>query len=338
MTLKPLKQAAGSRAGLIAGAVALGATALALWIESKARRAEREDPPLGRFVEVDGVRLHYVDRGEGPAIVLLHGNMVSLKDFEASGLIDALARTRRVIAFDRPGFGHSSRPRDRLWTPAAQAKLLSEAFKLLDIDRPVVLGHSMGAMVAIELGLNHPRDIDGLVLLGGYFYPSLRIDALMTAPVALPLVGDVMRYTVTPVAGRLGIRSAVKGMFLPRDIPDDFFPIVSREMMLRPIQLRSNAEDAAFMIPAARASQLRHHELQMPVVIVAGADDKVIDSEAHSVRLHHDLLQSSLAVVPVAGHMVHYGMAEELVAMVDGQFGVSSAGTPAAAEVAAGLP
>jgi len=337
MKIGPSKKAARSRAGLIAGAAALGAAALALWIESKARRAARDNPPTGQFLEVDGVHLHYVDRGEGPAVVLLHGNMVSLKDFEACGLIDRLAQTRRVVAFDRPGFGHSSRPRDRLWTPAAQAKLLSAAFRLLDIDRPVVLGHSMGAMVAVELGLNHSQDIDGLVLLGGYFYPSLRVDALLTAPVALPVVGDVMRYTVTPVAGRLGIKSAVKAMFMPRDIPDDFFPILSREMMLRPIQLRANAEDAAFMIPAARASQLRHHELQMPVVIVAGADDRVVDPEAHSVRLHHDLVQGSLAVIPAIGHMVHYGAIDELVAMIDGQFALAPA-VPLVAEAEASLP
>ena len=200
------------------------------------------------MLEVDGVRLHCIERGAGPPIVLIHGNMVWHRDFEASGLIDRLARNHRVIAFDRPGFGQSTRPRDRLWTPSAQAKLLYVALGMLGVERPVVVGHSMGTMVAIAMALDHPADIRKLVLLGGYFYPSLRVDALLTAPVALPVLGDVMRYTVTAVSGRLMFDKLIKAMFSPRDVPSNFLPTLSREMMLRPVQLRANAEDAAFMV------------------------------------------------------------------------------------------
>jgi alpha-beta hydrolase superfamily lysophospholipase len=118
--------------GLIAATVAAAATAA--WVQVRARRAERMHPPAGKFIHVDGVRLHYVMRGEGPPVVLLHGNTVSLDDFEASGLMDRLALNHQVIAFDRPGFGHSTRPRDRLWTPRAQADLLRRALSGLGIE------------------------------------------------------------------------------------------------------------------------------------------------------------------------------------------------------------
>ena len=88
-------------------------------------------------------------------------------------------------------------------------------------------------------------------------------------------------------------------------------------MMVRPIQLRANAEDAAFMIPQAKASSERHHELRMPVAIVAGAEDKVIDVEANSARLHRELGGSTLAIVAGAGHMVHHAAPDEVVAAVD---------------------
>jgi hypothetical protein len=64
------------------------AAGAALFVQQKARRAERDNPPLGDFVEVDGTRVHYVERGEGPVVVLLHGNAVSLEDFIASGVFD----------------------------------------------------------------------------------------------------------------------------------------------------------------------------------------------------------------------------------------------------------
>ena len=148
-------------------------------------------------------------------MVLIHGNTVSHRDFEASGLIDRLAVNHRVIAFDRPGYGHSSRPRDRLWTPSAQAALLQAALAQLGVERPSVVGHSMGSMVALALALDFPADVHSLVLLGGYYYPGLRVDALLTAPVALPVIGDVMRYTVTALSGRLLLNKLVQAMFAP---------------------------------------------------------------------------------------------------------------------------
>ena len=275
------------------------------------------NPPEGQLLDIDGVRLHCVERGVGPPVVLIHGNMVWHRDFVASGLVDRLARNHRVIAFDRPGFGHSTRPRDRLWTPAAQAKLLHAALVRLGVERPVVVGHSMGAMVALAMALDFPADVRKLVLLGGYYYPSMRIDALLAAPVALPVLGDVLRYTVTAVSARLILKRAVKAMFVPKELPADFLPTLSREMMLRPVQLGANAEDAAFMNRQAKANSERHRELQLPVAIFAGAEDSIIDVEAHSMRLHYELSQSTLGVVPGVGHMVHYAAVDEIVAAID---------------------
>ena len=311
-----LKDFANSRGALATG-VALATAATAAWTEFRARRAEREHPPQGLFTNVDGIRLHYIDRGAGPPVVLLHGNAVTLDDFNASGLIERLAKEHRVIAFDRPGFGHSDRSRNRLWTPAAQAKLIRAALAKLDVERPIVVGHSMGTMIAMAMALEYPDYVGGLVLLGGYYYPTARLDALLTTPVAIPVLGDVMRYTVTAIASRAMMNGAVKAMFSPDAVPAEFFPALSREMMLRPKQLRANAEDAVFMVPAALANSRRHRELRLPVTIIAGADDKVVDPVAHSRRLHGDLPQSRLIEVPAAGHMVHYVVPEQIVAAVD---------------------
>ena len=316
MKLSTLKELATSRGGLLTGAAAASAAATAIWVEVQARRAEREHPPSGRLIQVDDVKLHYVERGEGPPVVLLHGNAVSLADFEASGLIDRLAATHRVIAFDRPGFGHSERPRDRLWTPTEQARLLHVALAQLGVERPVLVGHSMGTLVALAMALDHPAEVRGLVLLGGYYYPTVRADVLATAPVALPVVGDVMRYTVTAMTGRALMKSMVRGMFAPDDVPPEFFSVLSREMMLRPVQLRANAEDAAFLIPEAMSGSDRYRELLMPVTIVTGDQDLVVSWTDHSKRLHEELPHSELVVVPGTGHMVHYAAPEKVVSAV----------------------
>jgi pimeloyl-ACP methyl ester carboxylesterase len=135
--------------------------------------------------------------------------------------------------------------------------------------------------------------------------------------VAVPVLGDVMRHTVTAVSARALINRAVDGMFSPAKVPAKFFPMLSREMMLWPVQIRANAEDAAFMIPAADASSARYKDLRLPVTIIAGVADKVVDHEAHSTHLHRDVPQSRLIVVPGAGHMVHYAVPESVIAAVN---------------------
>ncbi len=134
----------------IAAGITITLATAALLVRHKARRSERENPPIGRFIEIDGVRLHYVERGQGQPVVLLHGNGALIQDFGLSGVFDRAAASYRVIVFDRPGFGYSDRPRDRLWTAQAQADLLYKALRTLGIDRLVVVGHSWGTLVALS--------------------------------------------------------------------------------------------------------------------------------------------------------------------------------------------
>jgi pimeloyl-ACP methyl ester carboxylesterase len=231
-----------------AGAAALIGTAWFNHINSK--RAETQCPPTGEFIEVDGVRLHYVDRGVGPPVVLLHGNGVMLQDW----VLGLAAEHHRVIAFDRPGFGYSSRPRSSVWTPAAQANLIAAALKQIGVGPAVVVGHSWGTMVALALVLDNADVSAGLVLLSGYYYGSARPDVLPASTPAVPLLGDVLAYTVAPLAGLLIGPSALKVSFSPAPVSEKFadFPVV---MALRPGQIRATSADTAMMIPGGDCSE-----------------------------------------------------------------------------------
>src|SRR3954467_5155862 len=162
-----------SAAGRVAmlGAIGAAMAGLALIVRHQTKKAERENPPVGRFIEVDGVRLHYVERGEGPPLVLLHGNGTMFQDYELSGLLNMAAQRYRVIVFDRPGYGHSSRPRRTIWHPVAQAHLLHKALQQLGVGAATVVGHSWGTLVALSLALEHPADVNSLALLSGYYFP-----------------------------------------------------------------------------------------------------------------------------------------------------------------------
>jgi len=186
----------------IAGAATLVA-ATAIANRHFAEKAQRDNPPRGRFIYVGGVRLHYVERGNGRPLVLFHGNGSMIQDFESSGLIDLAAENYRVIVFDRPGFGHSLRPRNVVWTPEAQADLFKKAFDRLGVQRAIVLGHSWGSSVAVALAIRHPSFVEALVLASGYYFPTARADVVASLLPAIPGVGDIISYTISPILSRL---------------------------------------------------------------------------------------------------------------------------------------
>lgn len=301
---------------LFAAGGAAAVVGSALLNRANAQRAEAATPPAGKFVEVDGVRLHYTDAGEGPAVVLLHGNAVMLQDFEVSGVTELVARHHRVLSFDRPGFGYSERPRSTIWTPAAQAKLIAKALTTIGVERAVVTGHSWGTMVALAMALDHPELVSGLVLLSGYYYGTGRPDVYPASIPAIPVFGDMLAHTVAPLTGLMTGPLGVKASFAPAPVSDKFagFP---KAMALRPSQVRATAADTALMVPSAVALSRRYGELAMPVIIMAGAGDLIVHLDKHAERLAGEIAGAELRVVPGQGHLLHYAVPEQVVAAID---------------------
>jgi pimeloyl-ACP methyl ester carboxylesterase len=297
-------------AGALAGVAALGAAALV--VRRRTRAAEAEHPPIGSFIEVDGVRLHYFEKGKGPPVVFLHGEGSLIEDFIASGVVDQVANHHRVIVIERPGYGYSSRPTRIAWTPTRQARLLRAAFRQLGIERPVVVGHSWGTLVALALALES-TDVAGLVLLGGYYYPSARLDVPLLALGAVPVVGDIWRHTFGPLVARFGAEIFVRRSFAPRAVPRSFRIGFPMQLMGRPRHLRAAARDSAYMIPAAFSLSRRYREIDVPVALLAGDQDRMATYAHHSLRLSREIRGAKLVTVPGGSHMVHYDAPDKVV-------------------------
>jgi pimeloyl-ACP methyl ester carboxylesterase len=305
------------RPWLLAAAATAGALALSALVNHRlAKKAENDNPPAGEFLEVNGVRIHYVERGSGMPLVLLHGNGSMIQDFESSGLIDLAARNYRVIVFDRPGFGHSDRPRNVIWTPTAQAELIMGALQQLGVSHALVLGHSWGASVAVALALKYPHLVRGLVLASGYYYPTTRLDIVPLSAPAVPLLGDVLRHTLASIVGRLVWPLLLARVFGPRFVPKKFqsFP---KGLALRPSQIRASAEESALMIPDAFQFRDEYSNLKMPLVVIAGDQDRLIDINKQSSRLHREVSQSTFHRVRGNGHMIHQTATGAVMAAID---------------------
>lgn len=313
-TTSTASRSTGLNTGVVFAGIGLAASFL--YVRARTRQAEQDNPPQGKFIDVDGVRLHYLERGTGPTLVLLHGNGVYTQDFVTSGLLERAAEHYRVIAFDRPGFGYSDRPRTTVWTPDRQAALLHKALEQLGVESSIVAGHSWGTMVALAMALQSPDAVRGLVLLSGYYYPSVRLDVVTASPPAVPVIGDLLRYTISPLMTRLLWPLASKKMFSPMPVAERFkrFPVW---MALRPKQLRASAAEGALMVPAAVSLSKRYAELKVPTVIVAGTQDKIVNCGHNSERLHERLENSQLELEPGVGHMTHYAHPDKVMAAID---------------------
>jgi pimeloyl-ACP methyl ester carboxylesterase len=289
--------------------------AAALFNRASSRRAEANTPPQGKFIEVDDVRLHYVDRGDGPVVVLLHGNGVLLQDYEASGVLDLAANDHRVIAFDRPGFGYSERPRSRVWTPAEQGRLIAQALEQIGVERAVVVGHSWGTLVALAMALEYPERVSGLVLLSGYYFGTARPDVVPASAPAIPVIGDLMAHTISPLLGRALAPVAVKASFAPAPISDKFadLPVA---MTLRPSQVRATAGDTALMVPTAIALSQRYGELKLPIIVMAGEGDLIAQVGEHAGPFARAVDGADLRIVAGQGHLFHYAVPSQVVAAI----------------------
>lgn len=185
----------------------------------------------------------------------------------------------------------------------------------LGVTRSVVLGHSWGASVAMAMALYHPDAVKVLILASGYYYPSARADVAVLSGPAVPVIGDVIGHTIAPLISRATWAPAIRKMFFPAPVPRKFgaFP---KEMALRPSQIHASAEETAMMIPSAMSYQSHYPELTMPVGIIAGEGDQLIDIDDQSARLHEAIPHSKFHRVSGAGHMVHQTAPERVMALI----------------------
>jgi pimeloyl-ACP methyl ester carboxylesterase len=269
-----------------------------------------DQPKDFEFITIERTRLRYLDRGSGVPVVLLHGNGSMIEDFISSGIMEQAGSDYRFIAFDRPGFGHSERPRGRLWGPNEQAGLIVRALADLDVERPIVVGHSWGTLVALAMALESPASVAGLILMSGYYYPQSRSDT-MTMPLAF--TNDVMRHAVR----RMMAANTLRRVFAPCPVPDRFRRTFQAPLAMRPSQMRTVDEEAAMLPLAAGALGRFYRDLSVPVSIIAGSADRIVDTERHSARLHRELGNSTFVRVPYCGHMVHHSAPEEVAAAID---------------------
>ena len=258
-------------------------------------------PVTEHFVTVDGLRVHYVESGTGPTVVMIHGNAGSVEDFEF-GAMDLLASDYRVVAIDRPGHGGSDRPAGKV-TVEAQAKLLSHTLSRLGIHEPMLVGHSWGGSLALAYALHYPGDVSAIVLLAPAAYPDAGENRLLGVTSRIPLIGDLSFVLGGWVIGHHMIRAGLSRAFDPQS-PSDRYVKLADSLWLRRKQLKAYVEDETGLNESLRKMSKRYQEIKIPVVIVTGDRDQIVSPNENARLLHAAIPNSQLIELKNTGHEI----------------------------------
>lgn len=302
MTLSTILMSAGG------GVVALLVLAL-LYGAGYAMWADKRWPSEGRMVDTGVGPLHVVEAGaapgEGPVVVLVHGASANTRELRSVLEAPLVAAGYRVISFDRPGFGGSP-GFDGAPRLAGHAAALAALMDALDLEQPLIVGHSYGGAVALRHAIDFPGRVTGYVLLGPVTHGDVGPAAWYNHVGAVPVLGWLFSRAVIPIAGPASAADGLIGTFAPSPAPDGHADATGVGLLFRPATFRANARDLAHINPELLEQQQRYDEITAPLAIIAGDSDGTVRTTRHSDRLAVTAPDTRLAILPGVGHMPHH--------------------------------
>jgi pimeloyl-ACP methyl ester carboxylesterase len=271
-----------------------------------------------RFINVNGLDVHYKERGSGDRIfILLHGFGASLYSWRE--VMQPFALLGRVIAYDRPAFGLTSRPLAGSWSgdspysPEAQVSLLFALMDTLGVEKATLVGNSAGGTIALQAALERPERVSGLILVDAAIYAGGGSPAWLSPLLDMPQFNHL-------------------GPLLARQLQargDDFIRTawhdpsrVSAEILegyRKP--LRVNHWDSALWELTKASHPLglpaRLVELKGPILVLTGDDDRIVPT-GQSLRLAGEIPGAMLVVIKDSGHVSQEEKPAEFMQAVQG--------------------
>jgi len=303
--------------------LALGLPALALlagWLFTLAvaRKVAALLPARGRFVDVAGARLHVHDAGQGPAILMIHGLGGQLAHY-TYGVAGRLSGRYRVVAVDRPGNGWSTAAADADTDagPSAQAAAIAALIERLALGRPLVVGHSLGGAVALALALEHPDKVAGLALLAPLSHTPEGVPPVFAGlTIASPSLRRLVAWTMAILASVRRSRATLDQVFGPEAVPPDFATRGGGLLSLRPASFLAASTDLQAVAAQLPALEARYGALRLPLGIMFGKQDRILDWRANGQALAAKVPGTRLELVD-GGHMLPITQPEACAAFID---------------------
>ncbi len=267
------------------------------------KRVELGMPPEGAFLQVQGTRVHYLEQGRGPTILMIHGLSGVAQNFGYS-VMGQLAKHYHVVAIDRPGSGYSVRHPRSSASLAVQADVVAGVIDALKLDRPLVVGHSLGGAVALATALRHPQKVRGLALVAPLTHMP------RTTPAAFAALTIRWRWLRTLVGWTLAVPLSIRQrdkvldiVFGPEQPPADFGLRGGGFLGLRPSHFVGASSDLTALPDVLPQLQRQYPTLNLPLAVLYGRDDRILNPQEQGQALV-DLVPGAELELVDGGHML----------------------------------
>jgi len=258
-----------------------------LWLFTRrvAKNVETRIPVAGKFADVAGARLHYVQRGETRAdqlpIVMLHGLAGHLHHFNFA-LVDELAKDTRVLAIDRPGSGYSTRDYGKVTKLTEQADAVIALLDQLGITRAVFVGHSLGGALSLTIAIRHPTRVAGLTLIAPLTHISDRLSPVFRG---IAVKGRAARVLIAHLLATpmyiMNRQKIMPQIFGPESVPSGYATRGGGLLTLRPSQYIGASGDLGAVPEIMPGIEARYEELNRPdapsIDLLYGREDRILD-------------------------------------------------------------
>lgn len=269
-----------------------------LWLGFKADRPLDELMPLyaseaSKFVEINGMRVHFRDEGDGPPLVLIHGSNSSLHTWDS--WVATLRSKHRIVRLDLPGHGLTGPSPAARYDYSAMTDVLDRLIKTLRLEKFSLVGNSMGGAIALEYTFQHADQVDNLILVNSIGYPD------EVPPVALRMWGyPVLGSVLTCITPRFVYKQTLRDAYGDATLITE--PLVDRyyDLLLRAgnrVATRDRFVQNAFAVSVPSLASIRAKTL-----ILWGGKDRWFPVH-FGERFARDIPEAQLKVYPTLGHV-----------------------------------
>jgi pimeloyl-ACP methyl ester carboxylesterase len=253
----------------------------------------------GKFVTVDGKKVHYVEAGNGPPIILIHGFLYHTVMWKKN--IDALAEKFKVYAIDLWGWGYSERSKENDYSFERYGKQIVGFMDALNIKKATLVGQSMGGGISVYVAAHHPERVERLILVDPAVipYPMTTIGKIYQ----LPFVGEFMNAIPGDALMKNNIRTI---WFYDKNKATEEYC----QEVLQPLSIKGSSYGTMFILrnvlkePYVEKEANLLAKMSIPTLIIHGREDKAIPLD-RSKRLNDLWKGSKLVIFDKAGHSPH---------------------------------
>jgi pimeloyl-ACP methyl ester carboxylesterase len=270
-----------------------------------AAKAERLVPAAGKFVDVGGNRIHYVETGEGRPIVFVHGLGGQLHHFRHP--MFPLLPGYRLIALDRPGSGYSVRAAGATARLPEQADVVAGFIEALGLEKPLLVGHSLGGAVVLTVALNHADAISGIVVLAPLTHMEDEVRAeFRSLYIPSKLKRWLIAQTMAVPRSLKYAKQTLDFVFGPQKWPEDYIVAGGGMLGLRPSHFYATASDIVAIEKDLGEIEARYGEIRMPVALMFGTADRVLDHKRHALPMRDKVAGLDFELADGQGHMLQF--------------------------------